>query len=1174
SVVVSFNGRSSYHGFQVEEYRKPEYEISVIPSDGTIINGDELSFTVNAKYYFGEPVKDADVQYSIHARPHYWYGYARRYSWYYDERGYDRYYGGGDQVQVGEGKTDENGVLEIKVDNTKVDGNMLYTMRATVTEKGRRAIMGAGVAKVMRAEFNVSVKTDRYVAEPGDKVWITANAADHDGRPVSNAFHLEVVRIDWNSGKSKETKVLTRTIETDSEGKSRTPFTPDSAGYFRIRVLGADRRDNVVDAEVYLYVPGEGRRYWWSSGGGIEIIADRDEYGLGDEVTVLVNTPYEDAHALVTVEGTDLLGADVIHLEKGAGVYKFKIDRKHQPNVDFTVCIVRDGQLSQQSVAIVSPPVDKFADITIVSDKAEYRPGEKANVKVKAMDNEGRPIPVELSLGVVDESIYAIKPESTEDIRAAFYGRRYSGVNTQSSFWFYTYGDEGVEEESMMAEASMDMDMAAPSPEPKMMRMAGAPGKAMVEPEIRSDFPDTAYWRAHVVTGMDGTADVTFSVPDTLTTWRLTSRGVSKDTRVGQSVHKVISSKNVIVRLQTPRFFTQNDEQNITAVVHNYLDTEKDVQAILNVKGLRLLEKNEKWLKVPAGADVRVEWRAIVESPQDAWITVKALTDEESDAMQLTIPVLPHGSPGGDATAGEVDEEKVFTLTLPETYIKDTEKLTINLSPSLTAGMFDVLEYLAGYPYGCVEQTMSRFLPDVVIAEALQRAGRPLEGKLVDLPDMVAKGVERLTDFQHGDGGWGWWKDDETHPYMTAYVVMGLTRARAADFPVPDYVIERGGDALKVLLDKKEFENFDKEDFWNTRAYMVYALAEAGSDAETHAEKVYQKRDKLNDYGKAVLAIAMSKFGKKDRALTLIREMEKSAKVSKTSARWEGKSFRYGWSDNVVETTAFALMAFIEADPKNEIIPKAVRYLNLSRRGDHWYSTKDTAIAIMALTRYMSEYEDAKPDYSYTVSVNGAEVKSGVIKPADVSGTGIKIEMAEDIRNGGNEIKIVKKGHGNLYYYSSLNYFEGAERLEAQDNGIKIERWYSSDPEGEKRLKDGAQLKSGDVIWSHVKLDPSGAYDYVMVEDYLPSGFEVDKTRMDGGRHYRHWMPYYYVNREVRDEKVVSFYTRMWRDNYHSATPLRAEVPGKVAAMPCRAELMYFPEIGGRSAEARFVVKE
>ena len=108
-------------------------------------------------------------------------------------------------------------------------------------------------------------------------------------------------------------------------------------------------------------------------------------------------------------------------------------------------------------------------------------------------------------------------------------------------------------------------------------QLADFKNESTAEPTmIRREFKDTAFWQADVVTGGDGKATVQFKLPDNLTTWRATARAVTADTRVGSAVQKVLSRKDVIMRLEMPRFLTEGDTVTISGVVHNFLKQGKE----------------------------------------------------------------------------------------------------------------------------------------------------------------------------------------------------------------------------------------------------------------------------------------------------------------------------------------------------------------------------------------------------------------------------------------------------------------------------------------------------------------------------------------------------------------------------------------------------------------------
>lgn len=1185
-IVVRVGGQEHWQSFTVEEYRKPEFEVVVTPDKARALLGDSITFDIDVKYYFGEPVKDAELRYEVNAAPVYSYWGWGRYSWYYDEEDYSYSYGS-QYVTGGELRTDDHGKASVTVDTDKDrDNDLIYTLTAFVTDKSRRQVAGAGSVKATRAEFTIYLDTDRYMYKPSDTIKISAQINSHDGTPVAEqAVDFEISMVSWDEKRNyerSEEKIFVKTAHTNKNGKAALDFVPDRSGYFSITGRAKDTKGNTVSAYTTAYAMDNSSSISFWGGGGADIVLDKDSYALGDTARALI-TGAPGASVLVSLEADRIYKYAVLELKDGSALFEFTVTEEMQPNVYITTAMVKDNSYDSESKNLVVPPDHKFLDITVSADKAEYKPGENATFTVTAKDSQGKPAAdAELSLGVVDESIYALQPENIPDARKFFYGRRWNKVATNVSLWemAYRYGDiyddvmtkgmEMAEEMPMAAPAMADMDATA-----GMARKSAAKPKdgegALVQPEIRSNFSDTAAWYAHLVTDKNGAATVTFPMPDSLTTWRATARAITGDTKVGNSTGETIVRKNLLVRLETPRFFTQDDKLNIVAVVHNYLATNKKVKCVLNAKGVKLIDGGDKTITVPSGGDVRVEWPAVVESPQDAWITVKALTDEESDAMQLTIPVLPHGIRRTVAASGEADKDKTpASLKLPANAIKGATALRISAAPSIAAAMFESLDYLVGYPYGCVEQTMSRFLPNIIVGQAMQKLNLPASDKLKELPDMFKKGHDRLQDMQHDDGGWGWWKNDTTHAFMTAYVIYGLANATKADYPVDKDMYNRGITALRKLIE-------DEKDT-QTLSYMLFALSETGENLPSkRVDAAIKNYKKINAYSQALLAIVMERSGNHDKALEIIRALEKSAAVSGPLANWNAPTDRWGWMDNTIETTAYVLKAIMAVDQESAIAPKVVRYLVSRRNGNHWYSTKDTAAAVMALTDYTLKREVLEPDLDFTVSVNGVKALSGHFSKEDVFKPALSITL-DDIKDklvtGENKIEITRGGKGKLYYTAHLEWFASEKKIQSQNNGIHVSRYYSFDKEGKNKLRHTSQIKPGDEIFVHLAAIPKGVREYVIIEDMLPSGFEVVKEEQDDTYYYGYWR-WWYPQKEIRDDKVAFFATRMNNgETYDMTYRIRAEIPGTVSALPARAWLMYFPEIGGHSDEHQFNVIE
>ena len=394
-----------------------------------------------------------------------------------------------------------------------------------------------------------------------------------------------------------------------------------------------------------------------------------------------------------------------------------------------------------------------------------------------ARDLQGKPVSADFSFGVVDEAIYSLYPDSSGDMVKKLYPNRYVYAAVDSSLQYYFSGKAGLKSPLLAERASRYR--------PQLAQVK--PGNDVVQPRVRKAFPDTAYWSPSVHTDATGHAHLTLTFPDSLTTWRTTVHAHRLlDSKAGSAVNRVLVRKNIIVRMGTPRFLRQGDEVTIPVIVHNYLDQAKQVQLSLDINGLDLISGTPQTVTVPSKGEGSVLWRVKASQIGTARLLAKALTNEESDALELTFPVEPIGVPRTINQSGVITDDAPASTAID--FPGDTDAaahtLHVELAPSIAGSLFSALGYLSTYPYGCTEQTMSSFLPNLVVADTLKKLD--LTGLLspADLEAKTNAGLDRLTDMKHDDGGWGWWKEDQSRVFMTAYVVSGLAQAKASPLPL------------------------------------------------------------------------------------------------------------------------------------------------------------------------------------------------------------------------------------------------------------------------------------------------------------------------------------------------------------------------------------------------------
>ena len=1188
--------------FEVQEYKKPEFKVKVTGPKKFASVGEKVKFLVEANYFFGAPVTKADVHYYIYRSRYYHSWWANDEADEFDDaagsdnEGGDEsgegYYGN-DMVTEGDGKLDAHGRMSVDFEVPEPEENeewdYEYRFEAQVTDQSRREMQGSATFVGTRGKTIADATAERYLYYQGETARILVRTSDYEGHPVSEKVTLKFIEEHWekiekeadnngykykyNEYVSHERELPGGEVTTDSQGKATYEYNIPVLGYIHILAIVNENGKQIVNRGGYLWATD--KKSQWSDfsfrdtgENSIKLVPDKKSYRPGETAHVLALLPTDQAHLLITTELSMVMTARLVDAPGRSVVIDVPIERRFAPNVYLNVTYVKNDDMIAESQLLAVPARDRMLKLDVIPNKKEYKPRDVASYTVLARNADGSPASgAEVSLGVVDEAIYSIQPENAGNIKREFYGRRYNEVQTSLSVRYTFTGYSG----------SQPIDLALNK---KAYQLADFKNETpLAEPTIRKEFKDTAFWQPDLVTGADGKVTVQFKLPDNLTTWRATARAVTADTRVGSAVQKVIARKDVIMRLEMPRFLTEGDTVTISGVVHNFLPSDKSTLITLELSGAQLTGSPSETVTIPRNGEHRVDWRVNAQQPGELRLLAKALTDTESDAVEMTMQIVPHGlkqTMGGAVALTQNDGEQTQTFDLPMHPDVQARSLRVEASPSIAGTLFGALDYLTSFPYGCTEQTMSGFLPDVIVAQTLKDVPAARIRETNDLPKKVQRGLDRLYSYQHEDGGWGWWRNDSTDPFMSAYVIDGMTLASRAGFQIEQWRLDRGREKLAAMLDANKRDNGNPIDP-ETRAYMIYALVESGSSDAHYLEQLYSSRGQLQPYGRALLALALKQRGD-NRASEIASQIESSARVSEYEADWQTNRLNdYGRPVLLdVETTALSLKALAQISPKSPLLPKAARWLVGHRRnGYYWVSTKETAFAIFGLTDYLKASQELSPDYSFEIYVNGTQVMSERVTSA---GNPPTLVLKKGVEVGANnQIRIVKHGRGALYVTSALEYFTGDEEVRAQTSpDLKLTREYlrlrvSEDAQGKSSWKIeplSGELRSGDLIVSRLRVEGSRA-QYLMIEDPIPAGCEqvaqvngVSLSYVDN-----HWTDWY-SQREFRDNRTVIF-----ADYFDgSATfqyAMRVEVPGEFRVAPARAELMYQPTVQTNTGNGR-----
>ena len=1156
--------------FYVEEYKKPEYQVTVKPAAPRTLQGNQIQATIEARYFFGEPVANAKVNYVVHTSTHYWWDQDEADS--SDSSGADAdtaatdepddTYGATEQ-QEHEGILDANGRLTVTLP-TAIDPkhqDQDYRIEARVTDAANREVAGHSTVLATYGSFRVSVEPTSYVYKSGDPVRVKVTAQDYDNKPIPTAVHIAASLIKWDSvtHQRSETQVAATDAQTGADGTTLVNLPINASGSngsgdFEVTASAQTPENRTVQGQTWVWIWNNAGE-WYNQNTQAQLVADKKTYQVGDTAHLLLVTGLNESWAVVTAEGNSVQSRQLLHATSQSFAFDIPITKLAQPNLVISAVIVHDNQLITAQKSLKVPLVERTLTVTATSSKPKYLPGEKGSFDVFAVDSNNKPVEADLSFGTVDEALYSVRPDDTGNIVNFFYPRREVELSPQTSFDFFFSGEAGTKSPLLAL-------LANGVYHPRLAQVK--PGSDLVVPKVRKAFPDTAYWNPNVHTGPDGHARVEFNFPDALTTWRTTIRAITDDGKAGGAVTRVLVRKNLIVRLASPRFFRQGDETVLRVIAHNYLETAKDVTFQLDVQGVDVISGQTQKINIPARGESYVDWRVKARVTGSAVLTAKALTNEESDALEMTLPVLPYGVKQRASGSGVVFSgtgQAQWSYSFPPASDAGSRSLTITIAPSVAGTVFDALDYLTSYPWGCTEQTMSSFLPDVIVSQAVDKLHLKSPIDRATLNDEVKAGLERLYSYQHDDGGWGWWPDDQSLVFMTAYVVSGLGQAKEAGYKIDDDRLNKARTFLQAALAAHPNMIAD------LRAYTVYALATTGGAPKDALVAAWSSRDKLSDEGLALVGLALDAAGD-SRAKDAATLLEKKAKVTDVDAYWAGNydGLMEYWDDTSPETTALALKLLVRQNRASGLLPKAAVWLGQHRDGDYWYSTKQTAMVIQGLTDYLSLSGELANTSDVEVLVNGTSVGKRHFGPGDAFALPWKLKIPATQTGSGGQVNLRKSGNGITYWSTESSWYSADKKQFQQAQlALNLTRDYyllqkkqatPSDPITYDLAPLHGPVHVGDII--AVRLAVNGTdWKYLLAEDPIPAGTEFLPNRgLYTLNNKPDWWADWFTREEFHDDRAAFFNTEFSRRREYVYL-LKVVNPGKYAISPAQTGPMY-----------------
>jgi uncharacterized protein YfaS (alpha-2-macroglobulin family) len=1187
--------------FQVADFRVPEFAVSVTPSQEWVIQGDPLNALIEASYYAGGGVGNAELTALVYGdTDSFRYNGSGSYSFNNEYLARENFYqtplltdSAGSGISLLD-TTDANGQHVLTGINTvaPVGRPMRITIEGSIMDESGQTISGRSTVIAHPAALYAGLRADNWFGEVDQASNVEIITVTPDSIPAPNTtVEIDIAEARWERqpipGRFGQynwneviTPIETGTVTTGENATASYSFTPPSAGTYIVRATVTDSAGRTSSSTRRLYVPGKeavmGSRY---NANSVNLLADQESYVPGETARVVIPIPFEDgAIVLVAVERANVMLTEIIETDEPTLIYELPITDEYAPTVHLTVTILApagdDGNpnYSTGTISLDVEPVAQRLNVEVTPSQELNPPRGTVSFDLRVTDANGNPVQTELGVALTDEAVLALTEPNTGTLESLFYSFQRDYVQTRVA---------------MSGLLDLLTDATPPG------GYGGGGGGDGDMPLIREDFIYTPLWEPHVVTDENGEATVTVTLPDNLTTWRLDARGVTLDTQVGQTTTNIVSTLPLIMRPVAPRFLVVGDQVRLAAVINNNTDQPQEVEARLEASGVTLADDATQTITVPAASRARVEWLATVEDVEGVDLTFFALGEGDAqDAAKpaLTdenglIPVYRYTAPDTVSTGGVLLDAEGVTegISLPPRLSEVEGELIVSLDPSLASVTIDSLDYLRNYECQCIEQTVSRFLSNIVTYRALSDLGVEDAELEANLEAELQRSLSLLREAQNRDGGWGWFAGMATEPMVTAYALLGLVEAQDAGF-TNNMMMQNAAQSL--LAFNPSIDDATPRSALNRAAFYGYVLARWDSLNDQNVrrlEQLFNQRLRLSDAGRAFLLLALDEIDAgSNKIAALVSDLTNSAILSASGAHWESRD-AYNW-DSDTRTTALALLALARTDPDNALLPNAVRWLMIARQGDHWRTTQETAWGVQALTEWMMITGELNPDYQYTAALNGETLVEGHVAPESVREA---VELYTDVANlltdQANRLMIARsEGEGALYYSAYLNLQLPADEVEAISRGITVTREYFN-AEGEPIT----EAHVGDIVTVRLSLTlPQDIYFFAL-ESPLPAGTEnLDPTLLTTTtaaqlpsveipfeeNPFWFWNIWVFDRTEQRDEMTALYADFLPRGSYVYSYQVQATVPGTFQTLPAQAYAFYQPEVFGRTDGGTFTV--
>ena len=991
---------------------------------------------------------------------------------------------------------------------------------------------------------------------------------------------------------------------------SECEFVPEASGSYQIIATIKDQQGRAHQTTLHAWVTGRGYVAWdVSNDNDLQLLAEQDDFQVGDRARYLVKNPFPGAYALVTIERYGVIDAWVEKLEGSTPVVEFEIKEDYIPGFYLSVVVFSprvEQPLGDNQVDLGKPSyrmgyatakvndVHKMLDVQVATEKARYKPRDVIKVAIQVKPKvEGKTEPVEIAVAVIDESVLALNRAGRG------YYDPYQGFNKLDPLDVNNY--------------SLISRLVGRQKFEKKGANSGGDGGAPVA-TLRDQFRFISYWNPAITPDEDGKAEISFTAPDNLTGWRILAWAVTPEARMGLGETSYKVNRETELRPVMPNQLIEGDQFSAGFSVMNRSERERKLNVRIEVDGLLVEGESKQHLQqltLPAYTRANVWWPLTTDGPGELRFVVEAGDEYDVDKFEHRVSVNRRRSLETAATYGTTTQAQVSeSFHIPEAIYTDVGGIRVALSPSVIGNIDGAFKYIKTYPHLCWEQRLTK----AVMASSYLQLEDYLNENFVweEAQATTEQQLAAAANFQAPNGGMAYWVASNRHvsPYLSAYTALAFNWLRRDGYAIPQAVESKLHDYLLSLLRKDVFPSFYSQGMASSvRAVALAALAEHDKVNRDDIARYQTYVGEMDLFGRAHFLQAALQTGFSEHVVETVSD-DILAHAVQSGGKFQ---FNEAWDERYkyflatpLRSNCAILSGLMKAQRNVRVaskiadIPfKLVRSITQTRGNrDHWENTQENVFCLNALIDYSNLYEAQDPDFDIKVSFDGKIM--GHTRFNKISDAPVEIErpMESDDAGKRTELVIDKQGQGRVYYAAYLDYELREDHRSRVNAGIEVRREYNVEREGVwLKLESPMQVKRGELVRIDLFVSIPTARHYVVLNDPVPGGLEpvnvdlatnstvdAEKGRFkasegswwfqfDDWRHYgRYFWSFYH--KELRHDAARFYADYLPAGNYHLSYTAQAIATGEFSVMPAKAEEMYDADVYGLGLPMKLRVEE